>query len=95
MVKLEEYGSVKYFGQDLEGRTCGGITFVNDTVLPEAWKENFRMWKDNFYMLCEQLRMLVYTKTKNCHATHLLKLNGKIIIHAACAVPCVHVNTVV
>lgn len=30
--------------------------FVNDVVVPEEWRENFRMTKTSFLKLCEELR---------------------------------------
>ena len=30
--------------------------FVNEVVVPEEWKENYRMCKENFLRLCDELR---------------------------------------
>ena len=30
-----------------------------DQVVPEEWKENFRMSKENFVRLCEQIRPFI------------------------------------
>ena len=30
--------------------------FVNDVVVPEEWRENFRMCKDSFQQLCAELQ---------------------------------------
>ena len=37
--------------------------FERDVVLPEEWRENFRMSKDSFMMLCNQLRPLLEKQT--------------------------------
>ena len=30
--------------------------FVKDEVLPDEWKDSFRMSKESFYILCDELR---------------------------------------
>ena len=36
--------------------------FLAEKVVPEEWKENFRMRKENFMKLCDELRPYM-----NCH----------------------------
>ena len=46
------------------GRTSAWWTnFQKDTVVPEEWRENFRMSKDSFTELCTQLRPFIEKKT--------------------------------
>ena len=43
------------------GRTCmWWDNFIKDVVVPEEWKENFRMTKTSFMNLCQQLRPHIY-----------------------------------
>ena len=39
--------------------------FVNEVVVPEEWKENFRMCKENFLKLCDELRPHIQKQTTN------------------------------
>jgi len=39
--------------------------FLDGVMLPEEWKENFRMGKDNFHKLCGELRPFIQRKVTN------------------------------
>ena len=51
------------------GRTeAWWCNFTRNIVVPEEWRENFRMSRDSFYVLCNQLRPFIEKQT-----THLRK----------------------
>ena len=37
--------------------------FINSNMIPEEWKENFRMLEPSFYILCEELRPYIQKET--------------------------------
>ena len=46
------------------GRTCAWWNnFLSDAVLPEEWKENFRMTKTSFYTVFDELRPFIQRQT--------------------------------
>ena len=53
--------------------------FMDDVVVPEEWKENFRMRKENFLKLCAELRPFIEKKITTCE--HQLKSKGKLQQH--------------
>ena len=38
---------------------------MDDVVVPEEWKENFRMRKENFLKLCAELRPFIEKQVTN------------------------------
>ena len=48
--RREDFG----FGRDAQAR--GGTNFVSQTVVPEEWKENFRISRPSLLKLSEELR---------------------------------------
>ena len=53
-------------GKGHAGRTYSWWqNFVNDTVLPEEWKENVRMQTNNFKQLCAQLKPFLQREETN------------------------------
>ena len=48
------------------GRTDGWWNnFVNNLVVPEEWRENFRMSRDNFFLVCNRLRPILEKQSTN------------------------------
>ena len=48
------------------GRTDGWWqNFVDNVVVPEEWRENFRMSKNSFLLLCNKLRPFLEKQTTN------------------------------
>eukprot|EP00794_Sanderia_malayensis_P002264 gene2264-2597_t len=43
------------------------LNFVQEVVVPEEWRENFRMSQDNFLNLCQELRPFLQKQQANMH----------------------------
>ena len=52
-------------GPDQVVQAPGGTTFFDQVVIPEEWKENFRMSRDSLYNLAEELRPYIQEKATN------------------------------
>ena len=68
-IKLSKRKNVTRSFWERPGRTgVWWCNFTRNIVVPEEWRENFRMSRDSFYVLCNELRPFIERQT-----THLRK----------------------